>query len=95
MRLPLPVLGSTIGHLIETPEMDEEQRWQSKLLQLDERGSLEGSQTRDLTGKFWPKLTAPVATQIRAIGAFAGTSLMELAGLEPATSWVRSKALSA
>jgi hypothetical protein len=44
-----------------------------------------------LTGKFWPKVVPQTATVTWGRAAFAGTSLMELAGLEPATSWVRSK----
>jgi hypothetical protein len=43
------------------------------------------------TGKFWPKVAPSLTTPTEESRRFAGTSAMELAGLEPATSWVRSR----
>jgi hypothetical protein len=50
------------------------------------------AQSGRLTGEFWPKFAALQDGADPRFSVFAGTFLMELAGLEPATSWVRSKA---
>jgi hypothetical protein len=42
-----------------------------------------------LTGKLWPKVVPQTPTVIWRTAVFAGTFMMELAGLEPAASWVR------